>query len=253
MRGHILHQIRHSGGSHSQVYLYEVYRRHLLSIGVSASDILDSPLPVCTTTEFIALIGFALKYDWRHVLVVGDEYQMPRVRLLWELIQSYPLTSQEVDATVSATRDAKFLNANEHFLQENGEDDGKREVHDGEGKENAKETEKKRITGESDNAQNGDGKEQLSMFTRSVRFFTNRLIYRKDQLLTPDFLTQLRAFRARRVNVTFLSSRSILEDHDPSRKAEFARIYRTPSLMKRLYSERRGVQLLMNGTYYLPV
>jgi hypothetical protein len=255
---------------HVQVYFYQVYRRHLLSQGVAASDVIDSPLPICTTTELIALVGLALKHEWKHVLVIGDEYQMPRVRLLWALIQAYPLTSEDVDATPSQSRDATFLQAKEHSLrvsEARAEEEGKNEKLEeqdvGErgrnlrGETRAKEKREsfgEQEIGVSDNEVSDSGKEQLSMFARSVRFFSNRLLYRRDQLLTPDFLQQLRAFRSSKVpiNVTFLSSRAILEREDASRMAEFAHIYRSPNLMKRLQLEKRGVELLMNGTYYLP-
>jgi len=85
----------------------------------------------------------------------------------------------------------------------------------------------------------------------SVKFFNNRLIYRKEQILTPVFLSQLAHFKLLDPKVEILSSEDVVEYFEPDKKEYFEKIYQTDGLKKRLEVDKKGVEDILNGVYYL--
>lgn len=89
-------------------------------------------------------------------------------------------------------------------------------------------------------------------FEISVKFFFNRLIYKKEQFLTPIFLSELNSFFLLDSKVNFFSSKEIIEFFQPERKKELDDVYDSEIMKKREEAEKRGVRDILEGKYYVP-
>jgi hypothetical protein len=85
----------------------------------------------------------------------------------------------------------------------------------------------------------------------SAKLFNNRLIFRKEQLLTPVFLSQLAHFKLLNPLVEIIESEDVVEYFEPDKKECFEKVYQTEGLKKRLEVEKQGVEDILNGVYYL--
>ena len=164
-----------------------VYKQELIRLGVSPDSILESTEPNDTFTELISMVEFASKYCWKKVVVICNRAQLERTKLLFNLIQNYPLDNN--------------LSAN---------------------------------------------------FEISVKFFNNRLIYRKEQILTPVFLSQLAHFKLLKPEVEILASEDVVVQFEPEKQAFFEKMYQTEGMQTRIQVDKGGVEDILNGVYYLP-
>jgi hypothetical protein len=89
-------------------------------------------------------------------------------------------------------------------------------------------------------------------FEISVKFFANRLLYRKEQILTLDFLNKLNKLKTLNPKLTFLASEEVIEYFEPDKKALFETKYKTEKVQKRLKVEEIGIADILNGVYYIP-
>jgi len=89
-------------------------------------------------------------------------------------------------------------------------------------------------------------------FDISVKFFNNRLIYRKEQLLTPVFLSQLAHFKLLRTEVEILASEDVVVEFEPQKEEFYQRMYQTEGMQTRIQVDMGGVEDILNGVYYLP-
>ena len=96
------------------------------------------------------------------------------------------------------------------------------------------------------------GKDLSDDFKISVKFFSNRLIYRKEQFLTPVFLAELTHFKLLNAQIEVIASEDVVEYFEPDKKDFFEEVYKTEGLIERIKIEKSGIDDILNGVYYIP-
>ncbi|GAB4143581.1 MAG: hypothetical protein OHK0017_01120 [Patescibacteria group bacterium] len=88
----------------------EVYALELQKNGIPANQIIQSNKPIDSITELISLVQITADNNWTNVLIISNQSQIERVKILYDMVWNYPLPGSTTQTDLNRLSIMLFTN-----------------------------------------------------------------------------------------------------------------------------------------------